>query len=100
MGDIKAHRLSILLGWLIAATTVGCPLGKGSKQLGEECQFMNDCASLICTSDHAPNHPPPTKSGPFYCSATCKSDADCGGAKVKMVCKADAAGTTHRCEAP
>lgn len=56
---------------LVAAGAVGCPLGRGNKQLGEACRDNNECAGAYCAT---------------YCTARCKSDADCASTKAKLAC--------------
>lgn len=60
----------------MVASVAACPLGRGSKELGETCERNTDCANAMC----------PDK----VCSKSCKADADCAPAKVKMICKGNA----------
>ena len=64
--------LTTTVAWL-ALTLAGCPLGRGSKKLGDPCNHNNECAGARCASG--------------MCTTACKSDAECATPSVKLVCK-------------
>lgn len=66
---------------LLLPMLAGCPLGRGSKKLGEKCAANNDCADARCEAD--------------VCTAACKADADCASAAVKMACKGNSKSATN-----
>ena len=59
----------------------GCPLGRGSKKVGESCSHANDCAEARCSEKSR------------ICTKACKGPSDCEGG---LVCDA----TTNACEKP
>ena len=65
----RVLRIIILVA--LVALTAACPLGRGNKQVGEQCRDSNDCAGARCTEKSK------------ICSTSCKTDADCGG---KLAC--------------
>lgn len=69
---MKKIGQAILLLSLATALTA-CPLGRGSKKIGEQCSANNDCAEARCEAN--------------LCTKACKTDADCATAAVKMNCK-------------
>jgi hypothetical protein len=66
---------------LLATTLAACPLGRGSKKLGEKCAAHNDCANARCEA--------------LVCTTVCQSDADCSAAAVKMTCKGNEKSATN-----
>ena len=70
---ILIHLLKEEVDVRLVAALSACPLGRGSKKLGEKCSSANDCAQASCHDQ--------------LCTASCKTDADCAAAATKMVCK-------------
>ncbi len=66
---------------LVVASLTACPLGRGSKKLGEKCDSNNDCAAARCEAQ--------------LCTTVCKTDADCAGAATKMACKGNTKSDTN-----
>ena len=85
MGPSRARRLStsllVLGAFFVLVSTMGCPLGRGSKGFGEKCEHNNDCADANCSS-----------TGKF-CTKSCAADAECGSGKT---CRRE--GTSGFCE--
>lgn len=69
---LARRALAVALLFASVCTLAACPFGRGSKELGEECEHHNDCAGAWCEAK--------------VCSAACRSDADCAPAKTPMKC--------------
>ncbi len=65
-------RSLALLAIVLASSFLGCPLGRGSKKVGEPCESNTQCARSHCAAG--------------LCTAACKSDGDCVSAGPAMVC--------------
>jgi hypothetical protein len=66
---------------LLAGVLAACPLGRGSKKIGEKCAANNDCAGARCEA--------------LVCTTSCQSDTDCAAATVKMACKGNEKSATN-----
>ena len=49
MKTLFAGTLAVLL----VATLAGCPLGRGSKKVGEKCADNNECAQAHCQASES-----------------------------------------------
>jgi hypothetical protein len=70
---IRRHSLVALL--VLGVLGSGCPLGRGSKKLGDECKDNNQCEKAHCESG--------------ICTNACKTDAECATPKLKLTCVID-----------
>ena len=64
------HGAPMIAVVAIAASLLGCPLGRGNKQVGEACADNNQCAGARCSDTSK------------ICTKHCATDADCGGGLV------------------
>ncbi len=82
MRNVAIHRLGFgTMCLLLALALAGCPLGHGSKKIGEKCTANNDCAEVHCLAS--------------MCVKACKTDNDCAEAAVKMTCTGNVKSETN-----
>lgn len=77
-------KKKLMRGLLLATmslTLAACPLGRGSKKLGEACASSNECEGARCQAS--------------LCTSACKSDADCSPASVRMKCEGNTKSATN-----